>query len=104
MTGLPKTITITTDQINQALSEPVAAIIEAIKSCLEKSPPELAADIMDRGIVMAGGGSLLRGLPKLVSMETHIMVHLSDQALNAVVLGTSKVLENIHVLDSSLHK
>ena len=100
MTGLPKTVTITTDQINQALAEPVAAIIDAIKICLEKSPPELAADIMDRGIVMAGGGSLLRGLPKLVSMETHIMVHLSDQALNAVVLGTSKVLENIHILDN----
>lgn len=99
MTGLPKTITITTDQINQALAEPVSAIIDAIKICLEKSPPELAADIMDRGIVMAGGGSLLRGLPKLVSMETHIMVHLSDQALNAVVLGTSKVLENMHILD-----
>ena len=79
-------------------------IIGAIKSCLENAPPQLAADIMDRGIVMAGGGSLLRGLPKLVSMETHIMVHLSDQALNAVVLGTSKVLENIHVLDSSLRK
>ncbi|MBQ3199420.1 MAG: rod shape-determining protein [Firmicutes bacterium] len=104
MTGLPKTITITTDEVNQALAEPVAAIIDAIKSCLEKSPPELAADIMDRGIVMAGGGSLLRGLPKLVSMETHIMVHLSDQALNAVVLGTSKVLENIHILDNGRNK
>lgn len=104
MTGLPKTVTITTDQINQALAEPVAAIIDAIKICLEKSPPELAADIMDRGIVMAGGGSLLRGLPKLVSMETHIMVHLSDQALNAVVLGTSKVLENIHILDNGNRK
>lgn len=104
MTGLPKTITITTDEVNQALAEPVAAIIDAIKSCLEKSPPELAADIMDRGIVMAGGGSLLRGLPKLVSMETHIMVHLSDQALNAVVLGTSKVLDNIHILDNGRNK
>lgn len=104
LTGLPKTVTITTDEVNQALAEPVAAIIDAIKVCLEKSPPELAADIMDRGIVMAGGGSLLRGLPKLVSMETHIMVHLSDQALNAVVLGTSKVLENIHILDSATRK
>ncbi len=104
MTGLPKTITITTDEVNQALAEPVAAIIDAIKSCLEKSPPELAADIMDRGIVMAGGGSLLRGLPKLVSMETHIMVHLSDQALNAVVLGTSKVLDSIHILDNGRNK
>ncbi len=104
LTGLPKTVTITTDEVNQALAEPVAAIIDAIKVCLEKSPPELAADIMDRGIVMAGGGSLLRGLPKLVSMETHIMVHLSDQALNAVVLGTSKVLENIHILDAATRK
>ena len=100
LSGLPKTITITAEEINQALQEPIAAIIDAIKSCLEQSPPELAADIMDRGIVMAGGGSLLRGLPKLVSLETNIMVHLSEEALNAVVIGTSKVLDNISILNN----
>lgn len=104
LSGLPKTITINAEEINGALSETVTAIVDAIKTCLEKSPPELAADIMDRGIVMAGGGSLLRGLPKLVSLETKIMVHLSDVALNAVVLGTGKVLDNISILNSSNHR
>lgn len=104
LSGLPKTITINAEEINGALAETVTAIVDAIKTCLEKSPPELAADIMDRGIVMAGGGSLLRGLPKLVSLETKIMVHLSDVALNAVVLGTGKVLDNISILNSSNHR
>ena len=97
LTGLPKTIAVSAVEVNNALMEPVLAILDAVKSCLEKSPPELAADIMDRGIVMAGGGSLLRGLPKLLSMETNIAVHLSDDALYAVVLGSSKVLDNIDI-------
>ena len=101
LTGLPKTVSVTTKNINEALKECVDAIIDAVKVCLEMSPPELASDIMDRGIVMAGGGSLLRGLPKLLSMETNIAVHLSDEALNAVVLGTGKVLENISVLQTT---
>ncbi len=100
LTGLPKTIAVSAVEVNNALMEPVLAILDAVKSCLEKSPPELAADIMDRGIVMAGGGSLLRGLPKLLSMETNIAVHLSDDALYAVVLGTSKVLDNIDIMKS----
>ena len=101
MTGMPKTVVVTAKDINEALQESVHAIIDAVKVCLEMSPPELAADIMDRGIVMAGGGSLLRGLPRLLSMETNIAVHLSDEALNAVVLGTSKVLENINILQTT---
>ncbi|MGI5824403.1 MAG: rod shape-determining protein [Bacillota bacterium] len=99
--GLPKTVTVTSQDIYDALHECVEAIIDAVKVCLEMSPPELAADIMDRGIVMAGGGSLLRGLPKLLSIETNIAVHLSDEALNAVAIGTSKVLENINVLQTT---
>ena len=99
--GLPKTAVVTTKDIYNALHDCVEAIIDAVKVCLEMSPPELAADIMDRGIMMAGGGSLLRGLPKLLSMETNIAVHLSDEALNAVVIGTSKVLENINVLQTT---
>ena len=101
LTGMPKTAVISAQDVYEALQEHVQAIIDAVKVCLEMSPPELAADIMDRGIVLAGGGALLRGLPKLLSMETNIAVHLSDEALNAVVLGTSKVLENINVLQTT---
>ncbi|OAT85564.1 rod shape-determining protein [Desulfotomaculum copahuensis] len=98
VTGLPKTVRITSGEIYKALSEPVSAILEAIKATLEQTPPELAADIMDRGIVMAGGGSLLRGLDRLVSEETGMPVHLADEPLLAVAYGTGRVLENIDVL------
>jgi len=98
LTGLPKTVTITSEEIYKALSEPVSAIIEAIKTTLEQTPPELSSDIMDRGIVMAGGGSLLRGLDKLVSEETGMPVHLTDEPLLAVAYGAGRVLENIDVL------
>jgi rod shape-determining protein MreB len=98
LTGLPKTVTITSEEIYKALSEPVSSIIEAIKSTLEQTPPELSADIMDRGIVMAGGGSLLRGLDRLVSEETGMPVHLADEPLLAVAYGAGRVLENIDVL------
>lgn len=98
ITGLPKTVTITAEEVYKALAETVAGIIEAIKVCLEKTPPELAADIMDRGIVLAGGGSLLRHLDTLVSEETGIPVFLAEEPLYAVALGTGKVLENIEVL------
>jgi rod shape-determining protein MreB len=98
LTGLPKTVTITSEEIYKALSEPVSSIIEAIKSTLEQTPPELAADIMDRGIVMAGGGALLRGLDRLVSEETGMPVHLADEPLLAVAYGAGRVLENIDVL------
>lgn len=98
VTGLPKTVQITAEEIQKALAEPVGAIIEAIKICLEKTPPELAADIMDRGIVMAGGGSLLRGLDQVVAEETGMPVHIAEEPLSAVALGTGKVLENIDFL------
>lgn len=98
VSGLPKNINVSAEEIKNALAEPVNAIIEAIKICLEKTPPELAADIMDRGIVMAGGGSLLRGLDRLVSEETGMPVHLAEDPLSAVALGTGKVLENIDLL------
>ncbi|AGL02650.1 rod shape-determining protein [Desulfoscipio gibsoniae] len=98
VSGLPKTIEITSEEIYKALSEPVASILDAIKSTLELTPPELSADIMDRGIVMAGGGSLLRGLDRLVSEQTGMPVHLADDPLLAVAYGTGRVLENIHIL------
>ena len=98
VTGLPRTLKVTAEEVRTALADPVAAIIEAIKVTLEKTPPELAADIMDRGIVMTGGGSLLRGLDRLVSKETGMPVHVSDEALLCVVKGTGKVLDMIELL------
>lgn len=98
VTGLPKTIEISAKEIKDSLAEPVSSIIEAIKICLEKTPPELAADIMDRGIVMAGGGSLLKGLDELISEETGMPVHIAEEPLAAIAVGTGKVLENIDML------
>ncbi|MCL5676760.1 MAG: rod shape-determining protein [Firmicutes bacterium] len=104
VTGLPRTLKVTAEEIRSALTDPVAAIIEAIKVTLEKTPPELAADIMDRGIVMTGGGSLLRGLDRLVSKETGMPVHVSEEALLCVVKGTGKVLDMIDLLRRTLRK
>ena len=98
ISGLPKTIEVTSEEIYKALSEPVASIVDAIKNTLELTPPELSADIMDRGIVMAGGGSLLRGLDRLVSEQTGMPVHLAEEPLVAVAYGTGRVLDNIHIL------
>lgn len=98
VSGLPKTIKISSNEIQQALKETVDQIIEGIKVCLEKTPPELASDIVDRGIIMAGGGALLKGLDKLVSQETDMPVYVCDDPLLAVAKGTGKVLENIDIL------
>lgn len=98
VSGLPKTVSVTSEEIHKALADPVNQIVDGIKICLERTPPELAADIMDRGIVLAGGGSLLKGLDKLVCQETGMPVHIAEEALSAVALGTGKVLENIEVL------
>jgi len=95
VTGLPKTVRITSNEVQKALSEPVSLIIEAIKVTLERTPPELAADIMDRGIVMTGGGSLLHGLDKLVARETGMPVHVADDPLLCVALGAGKYLDEI---------
>ncbi|MEW6244446.1 MAG: rod shape-determining protein [Bacillota bacterium] len=98
VTGLPKTLQLTGGEIREALRDPVAAILDAIKITLEKTPPELAADIMDRGIVMTGGGSMLRGFDRLVSEETGMPVHLSEEPLLCVARGTGKVLEELDTL------
>ena len=92
ISGLPKTISITSVEIREALHEPVQAIVDASKSTLEQTPPELSADLIDRGIVMAGGGSLLRGLDKRIAEETGLPVHIADDPLTAVVLGTGQML------------
>ncbi|ADL07506.1 rod shape-determining protein [Thermosediminibacter oceani] len=98
VTGLPKTIKVTSEEIREALMEPVSSILDAIKFTLEKTPPELAADIMDRGIVMIGGGALLYGLDKLVNQETGMPVHIAENPMDCVVLGTGKVLEELDLL------
>lgn len=98
LTGLPKNVEVTSEEIVDALSEPVSAIVEAVKNCLERTPPELAADIMDRGIIMAGGGSLLRNLDRLIADQTGIPVHLAEDPLSCVAIGTGKVLENDEIL------
>jgi rod shape-determining protein MreB len=98
VTGLPKTLTVNQNHINEALAEPIVAILEAVKSTLEKTPPELAADIMDRGIVMTGGSSLLRNFDRLISKETGMPVLVSEDALSCVVLGTGIALDHIEAL------
>src|SRR5437016_6093688 len=102
VSGLPKTITITAEEIRRAVEEPVNAIIDAIKTTLDRTPPELAADIMDRGIVLTGGGALLRGLDKRLRHETGMPVRISDTPLQAVVLGSGKCLEEVEVLQRVL--
>ena len=98
VTGLPKTLEIKVSEIQIALKEPVEGIIEAVKNTLEKTPPELASDIMDRGIIMTGGGALLKKLDILLSKETGIPVYVAEDALSCVAVGTGGALENIDVL------
>ncbi|MGM0471351.1 MAG: rod shape-determining protein [Bacillota bacterium] len=96
--GLPKTISVTIDEVKEALKEPVLDIVKAVKDTLESTPPELSADIMDRGIIMAGGGSLLTGLDQLLCEETSMPVYLAEDPLHCVVEGTSKVLDELNSL------
>ena len=98
VTGLPKTFTITSSEVRDALADPITTIVDAVRMTLEKTPPELAADIMDRGIVLTGGGALLPGLDKYLSQETDISVYVVDDPLSSVAYGTGKVLEEIDTL------
>ena len=98
VSGLPKTLTIQAKEIREALNEPIYKIIEAVKSTLEKTPPELAADVMDHGIMMTGGGALLTNLDKLLSHETGMPVLVAEDPLSCVGEGTGKSLENIELL------
>ncbi len=104
LTGLPKNIQITAKQGFNALKEPVEAIIEGVKRVLEITPPELAADIVNNGIVMTGGGSLLNGLDILLSQETHLPVHVAEDAISCVAIGTGKALEQMKVIRQTKKK
>ena len=102
LSGLPKTVAVTSDEIRAALHEPIFSIIDTIKQTLEATPPELAADVMESGITLTGGGALLLGLDQLISDETGMPVHIGNEPLNCVALGTGMVLEHIETLKSVL--
>lgn len=102
MSGLPRTVSIKGGEVRESMSEPLSAILEAVKRTLEKTPPELCADIIDRGIMLAGGGALLRGLDTLISHETGIVTHIAEDPLRCVVRGTEEVLKNKKILDRIL--
>ena len=94
VSGLPHSIVITATELREAIREPVLQIVETVRATLESAPPELSADIMERGIALAGGGALLRGLDQILAKELHTPVHVADEPLLAVVLGTGKAVEN----------
>lgn len=96
--GLPKTMTVNSEEIREAMTEPISTVIEAVRISLERCPPELSADLVDRGMVLAGGGALLRGLDKLLSEETGLPVNIADEPIESVVLGTGKVLQELRFL------
>ena len=96
--GLPKTLTITSMEVREALMEPINTIVESVRITLERCPPELASDLVDRGLMLAGGGALLRGLDQLLSKETQLPVHVAEDPLSAVAEGTGKVLNEIKFL------
>ncbi|NEN98633.1 MAG: rod shape-determining protein [Moorea sp. SIO1F2] len=99
LSGLPRTVTIKRPEIRESMAEPLSVIVDAVKRTLERTPPELAADIIDRGIMLAGGGALLKGLDTLISHESGIVTHVAADPLSCVVLGTGRVLENYKQLE-----
>jgi len=98
VSGIPQNISITSEEVRKAISEPVDAIVQAVRIALEQTPPELAADIVDRGIVLTGGGALLKGLDSLLREETSLPITVVDDPLSTVALGSGKVLDNLDVL------
>ena len=94
--GLPKTVNLTSVEIREALQEPIASIVETVRTTLERCPPELAADLIDHGIVLAGGGALLRGIDRLITEETGLPVNVADEPRLAVAKGTGIVLEELY--------
>jgi rod shape-determining protein MreB len=104
VSGIPKTLKISSAEVREALAEPVSQIVAAVKTALEQTPPELAADIVDRGIVMTGGGSLLRGLDVLLKEETNLPINVVEDPLTCVVLGCGKILSNLHQYERIIMK
>ncbi len=104
VSGIPKTLRISSVEIREALAEPLSQITAALKTALEQTPPELAADIVDRGIVMTGGGSLLRGIDVLLKEETNLPINVVEDPLTCVVLGSGKILGNLHLYERIIMK
>ena len=102
LVNLPRRAVISSDDVREALQEPVRKVIGAIKSVLERTPPELAADLMETGVTLCGGGSLLRGLPELIAQETELDVHVAERPLEAVARGTGIFLENLELYSQFL--
>jgi len=102
VTGLPRTVVVSAEEIRRAMDEPVAAIVDAVKAALDRTPPELSGDIMDRGIVLTGGGALLRGLDERLRHETGMPIFIADNPLDCVVLGSGKCIEEFDALQQVL--
>ena len=102
VTGLPRTIVVSSEEVRRAMDEPVNAIVDAIKATLDRTPPELSGDIMDRGVVLTGGGALLRGLPERLKHETGMPIIVAERSLEAVVLGSGKCVEEFEALSQVL--
>jgi rod shape-determining protein MreB len=102
ISGLPRTIQLTTEHVREALAEPVSAIVDAVKTTLDKTPPELSGDVMDRGIVLTGGGALLRGLDERLKHETGMPIHITDNPLHSVAMGAGKCVEEFEALQQVL--
>ena len=102
VSGLPKTIEITSGEVTEAISEPLSSIVGVVKGVLEKTPPELASDVIDRGIVMTGGGALLRGFHQLLTKETGVPCYVADNPIACVAIGAGKALDNFEVIKRSL--
>jgi rod shape-determining protein MreB and related proteins len=101
ITGLPKTVVLSSEEVREALEEPVSQIVDAVKSTLDKTPPELASDIMDRGIMLAGGGALLQGLDERLRQETEMPIHVAESPLTCVAVGSGRSLEEFEVMRRS---
>ncbi len=102
ISGLPRNVVVSSAEVRQAIEEPLHSIIDAVRTTLDKTPPELAGDIMDRGVVLTGGGALLRGLDERLRHETGMPVHLADQPLDSVAFGAGKCVEEFEALQQVL--
>jgi rod shape-determining protein MreB len=102
VSGLPKTVTVSSEEVREALSEPVNAVVETVRDTLERTPPELSSDLVDRGVYLTGGGALLRGMDKLLASATDIPIHVTEDPLTTVVMGTGKILDELSVLKEVL--
>ena len=100
--GLPKTITITSDEVTEAIAEPMAAIVNVVRAVLERTPPELSSDIIDRGIAVLGGGAMLRNIDRLLTQETGVPCYVTEEPISRVAVGAGRALDNIHILRRTL--